>query len=302
MSFKNSVVKTTAEKYTFDAYSPKRVSFFIITKNRAEYLARALEGAKKFIGPQDELIVIDGDSVDHTGEVAARYRDLIDVFISEPDTCGQEAQNKAILLARGKFLKPLMDDDIYHPEGVKQAIKALEAHPEIDLLICGGTKERNGVITEYCVPPGVNYGKSVEDVFRYKGAAEVGWFFRRDALVRSAMLFPESPNADNGFVLEFIKKGMVVKFCRLNTFHHFIYDHSMVVINSKGHLADSRRLVKEYCSPWFYLKYRLRNLDRELPFLARPWKIFKKSWDFVRHGSAETGKLRQPVLWDGGFS
>lgn len=291
------------EKQTFDSYHSKRVTFYIVTKNRAEYLDRALKQCQNFVGPQDELIVVDGASTDHTKEVVKKYGKLVDVFISEPDLCGQHAQSKAMLLARGRYLKPLMDDDIYHSEATKQAIAVMERHPEIDLLLCGGTKERGGITTEYCVPSGVNYGKSTEDVFRYKGVAQVGNFLRRSLLAKLGTFFLTSPNSDTWFVLECIRRGAVVKFCRINSFHHIIYPHSMVIVNQRGHLKDTYRLVKEYCSPWFYFKYRLRNLDRDYPGLAVPWRVLKGVWDGARSFlGGERSVQSQGAVWDGGFS
>ena len=48
------------EKSTFEAYASKRVSFIIMTKNRAEHLQKTLELHRELIKPDDELIIIDG--------------------------------------------------------------------------------------------------------------------------------------------------------------------------------------------------------------------------------------------------
>jgi len=101
---------------TFESYCTKRISYIFSTKNRAAFLEKALDNCRKFLEPEDELIVIDGASQDNTREVVKKNADIIDVFVSEPDLSGAHASNKAFLLARGRYIKPLPDDDDYiHP-------------------------------------------------------------------------------------------------------------------------------------------------------------------------------------------
>lgn len=275
---------------TFESYHPKRVSYIVRTKNRAAYLEEALARARALVTPEDELIVIDGGADDATREVVARYADLVDIFVSEPDLSGAHAFGKGILLARGRFIRELADDDITHHEGMMQAIRAMEGHPEIDLLLCGGTKERNGVVWEMYVPPGVNYGKRPEDVFSYPGASGVGHVIRRSAVARMGLLYPsDTINADAAYVAAAIKSGATVKFCRINLFHHPIYEHSAIIKNKRAHLRDTYRLIYMYC-PWrFYLRYRIKRILGDYGLMRRSSKSVQ-------------GSSRNRIVWDGGFS
>lgn len=289
------MTKPEAE-YSFDSYTPRRTSFCLVTKNRASYLKKALGNLKPLVEPHDELIVIDGASVDATRDVVRSYGDFINIFVSEPDIHGPHAINKAILLARGKYIKFLTDDDVYHPEGISAAIEIMEKHPDIDLLLTGGTKEAKGKVWNYCVPAGVNFGKNPEDIFRYKGATGVGHFIRRSALARLCLLYPSRMNADAALVLEAMKRGGIVKFCRINTFHHVIHEHSTITTRDKEHTADTKSLVREYCSRWFYFYYCMNQILK--PFtrmLYRTFYFFKNT-----RGWAPTASTK--MVWDGGFS
>ncbi len=283
--------------HSFDAHSTRRVSFHLVTKNRAQNIPQALESFRKLVGPEDELIVIDGSTDDSTQRVVARHPGLVDIFVSEPDFDGTHAQNKAMLLSRGKYLRLLTDDDIFHPEGTEKAIRVMETHPEIDLLVCGGTKERDGRKWSVYVPPGVNYGSRVEDPFLWK-ACGAGFLVRRSSLAKVGAFFPSGPSADVHWVAEFIRRRANVKFCRLNTFHHPIYSHSVIIKHRREHRRDHLSLVRKYCSRRFYFSYRLRLFIRAHPFLRRLLSPLKRALSGFSVSSHSGGA----VVWDGGFS
>lgn len=275
--------------HTFDNYMTKRVSYILTTKNRVDRLADVLSSVHRLVGPEDELIIVDGGSRDATDEVTARFREIIDVFVSEHDLSPAHALNKGMLLAHGRFIRQLTDDDVTHPEGMAQAIRVMEEHPEIDLLLCGGTKERNGAVWEMYVPPGVNYGKRPEDVFSYPGGAGVGHIIRRSAAARIGLLDPHNINADAAYVAAAIHSGATVKFCRINLFHHPIYEHSAIIKNKRAHLRDTYRLIHMYC-PWrFYLRYRIKRILGDYGLMRRSSK-------------SVPGSSRSRIVWDGGFS
>lgn len=297
------ISNNAASHHTFDSYCTKRVSFILPTKNRAHYLASALERCRGLKGPDDELIIIDGLSTDATKEVVGTYRDIVDIFVSELDVSSPHAHNKGYLLASGKYIKELSDDDVFYPEGIAQAIEILEQYPDIDLLLCGGTKERDGKIWNSYAPPGVNYGSSTEGVFTHDCAAGVGHFIRRSSLAKLGILYPMRTNCDRAFVLEFISKGGVVKFCRINTYHHPMHEGSITVRIQSENESDAIRLVKEYCSRLFYARWRL---FQKSSFLRKKTKKLIRSLSRILLGKeyilAARKKKKENVAWDGGFS
>lgn len=292
---------------TFDSFTKKRVSYVLITKNRAKFLEQALERCQNLVKPIDELIVIDGASSDNTKEVVKKYSDLINIFISEPDKNGVEAINKGFLASSGKYLKQLADDDIIYPEAMEKAIEVMEKNPEIDLLLCGGVKKLiNGVNRIVYLPHGIDYGKSADDVFKYLGPASgTGHLMRRSSIAKAGFLYPFAVNADAELVLHYIKKNLKVRFARINLYEHPILEHSFVIKQARAHKEDSLRLIKEYCSVWFYISFRFTDfwenhqVFKPLRFLARP--IFRKIKVFFK----KLFKIKRPkveYIWDGGLS
>lgn len=309
----------TPECRIFDLYSSKRVSFILVTRNRAEYLRKSLELQRELIGPDDELIVIDGDSSDNTAEIAEQYADLINIFISEPDRGPNDAWNKGILLSRGKYIKQLTDDDTIRVEGMAQAIEVMEKHPEVDLLVCGGTRQRGDNLSSMWVPPGTNYGDSVKEVFKY-GASGIGQIIRRSAFSKIGLFDIENLASDREFALRAISLGANVKFCRINLYHHQVLDHSVTIAQARLHESHSYGLVKKYSSQGYYFQYRLSRFLRKRPALYRLLSmpsnvVFLLKREGVRGATRtilQTLLRKKPAppsevrpgdcTWDGGFS
>ena len=82
----------------------RRLSYLLATRNRAGFLGPVLDNVAELLGPDDELIVIDGGSTDGTRELLERRRDVVSDFISEPDRGEAHALNKGILRARGRWI------------------------------------------------------------------------------------------------------------------------------------------------------------------------------------------------------
>jgi len=298
---------------TLDKNASKRVSFIIMTKNKAEYLQKALERHRELIKPDDELIIVDGGSTDNTPTIVNQYADMVDIFISEPDVSPGHALSKGMLISHGKYIKQISDDDLIHAEGMEKAVQVMEIHPEIDLLVCGGTRQIKGKTTPFCLPNGINYGSSVTDVFQY-GSSGIGFVIRRSAIPLIG-LYPTSIVDDKEFALNAIRNGANIKFCRINLFHHVIHDHSAVKKQEEAHKKYNNQLAKQYCSRRFYYQYRLDSLLGKY-LLYRLLKKPSIVIEFLRReGISEaikrillrkkpTGspaKVKEPV-WDGGFS
>ena len=244
--------------FTFDDANSKRVSYVMPTKNRAGFLAGALKGVRGLKGLEDELILIDGGSTDDTLAIVEQNRDLIDIFVSEPDKEAFEAGNKGIMLARGKFVYIAADDDIIYREGMGKAIDVLESNPQIDMIICGGIRKfGNHLKKPFYIPPGTNYGSKPGDTFFYK-ACGMGAVYRRKTFVKFGLF--DSIAADLDMPTRIIYRGGQVRFCRVNLFLHTLYKHSVVVSKKRAYRKECFRIARAYCSRTFYVNYLISQL------------------------------------------
>ena len=290
---------------TFESYCSKRISYILNTKNRADKLREVLSSCREYKRSDDELIVIDGASTDKTDNVVKEFSDIIDIYISEPDINGPEALNKGFLLSRGKYIKPLQDDDTFYKEALEQAYQVMESNPEVDLLVCGGVREVDGRTVNVYIRPGNKFGVSVDDYFQNKSkysTSGCGIFFRRKLLNTVGLFEVDRPFPDLGFILRSIYLKKNVRFCRINMFYHVIEADSITRKNLNKYNTEFLELLKRYCSVNYKKKFfRQRKFSYQLVnrlynILTRPFN--KKSFDSP---DLIQGNIKKP-MWDGGFS
>ena len=70
-----------------------------------------------------QYIIVDGCSTDNTMEIVNKFKDRIDIIISEKDKGQADAINKGFKLAKGELVGWLNSDDILYPDCVAQIIK-----------------------------------------------------------------------------------------------------------------------------------------------------------------------------------
>jgi len=111
-----------------------KISVITAVYNAEETVAEAIESVLGQTHPDVELIVIDGGSTDGTIELLERYRDRIDVLVSEPDGGIYDALNKGIARASGDVIGFLHADDLYAGSEVVAQIAAAFAGTDADAV------------------------------------------------------------------------------------------------------------------------------------------------------------------------
>lgn len=80
-----------------------------------------------------EYLVVDAASNDGTVRILEGFGDQIDHWRSEPDAGIYDAWNKALRLARGRWLAFLGADDEYYPDALENYARFLSSHDDGDL-------------------------------------------------------------------------------------------------------------------------------------------------------------------------
>ena len=296
-------MKNSFKNKTFNSFNSKRVSYILITKNRAKFLKKALERIKNLKKNKDELIIVDGLSSDSTREVIKSYKNIIDKFISETDINPTHALNKGILLASGTYIKNLTDDDIYYSKAMEKAIEVMENNDDVDILECGGIQyieDLRRIRIRY-IKPNTNFGKSVAGIF-YHGFSGMGLIIRRSSLAKIG-IFPITMVGDLSFIINSINNGANVKFCRIKLYKQFI--HKANISFSPQVPSSLYDAVKQFAPKKYYLLYICSYYMRKnsvLKILFYPLILFQNFYQkslFIPHKNKAENKK---YVWDGGFS
>ena len=282
---------------SFDSKGTKRISFILATKNRARFLEKSLKSHRELIGPRDELIIIDGKSSDNTAAVVAKNSDIVDIFVSEEDISEGNATNKGTLLARGKYVKLLTDDDFFYKDAIEKAYRVMEKNPQIDVLLCGGVKKRGEEIGYVFVPKGVEYGAGIANIFKYGGCG-LGLLIRRSAFSSIGLFNSRALSMDVDFLAQAIATGAIVKFCRLKMYTHNIEAHSASVTNLSKLNRDFDRIKREHELGKDLFWVDLKNKINGVFYTIVPKNLILFLLKLLGRKMKES---IEPV-WDGGFS
>ncbi len=115
-----------------------RITIIIATRNRAEFLDRALQSFGKQIGaPPFEVVVVDNGSTDPTPHIVEHARaqqtyPLAYVYEERPNRAA--ARNRGLACAQGTIVL-FCDDDVYAPPGFLAAHAS--AHTSANLVVSG---------------------------------------------------------------------------------------------------------------------------------------------------------------------
>ena len=261
MSYGSVVKKNFICLPSFEASAEKRLSYILVTKNRAQDLEKKLISLRDLVGPNDELIIVDGGSSDGTADLVSAYDDIIHIFISEPDINSGHAFNKGVMLARGKYVHWISDDDVTKRVGMEQAMQLMETHAEIDFLACGG---RTYMVSQnrwrsFYFPPGINYGTRAEDPF-ILGACGTGFIIRRSSIAHIGLSPIDVVTNDKAYMAQCINQGGIVRFARIDLFDHIISEKSYSITGRKKLGEEREYLLRRYCAPSFFVKRRLKKI------------------------------------------
>jgi glycosyltransferase involved in cell wall biosynthesis len=116
------------------------LSYVLTTFNKLEFLRVTLPYLLEHCGEDEEIVIADGGSTDGT---AAYLNDLltkgrIHQFISEKDLGEAHGFNKAMLMARGKIIKVITDDDAFDHSAIQDCKTYFLDNPELDVIATNG--------------------------------------------------------------------------------------------------------------------------------------------------------------------
>ena len=108
-----------------------RISVITITYNSAATLEETIRSVTMQDYPALEYVIIDGGSTDGTLDIVQKYKDQIQVVVSEPDKGISDAFNKGIAHATGEIIGIINSDDILLSGALREVAEAYD--PQVDV-------------------------------------------------------------------------------------------------------------------------------------------------------------------------
>jgi glycosyltransferase involved in cell wall biosynthesis len=111
------------------------ISIITVVYNSENYIERTIKSIKEQTSQNFEYIIIDGSSTDETLNIISRYKDDIDVLISEPDKGLYDAMNKGLQQAKGKYVWFINSGDrLFSTDTVERIENLYQQYPHADIF------------------------------------------------------------------------------------------------------------------------------------------------------------------------
>ena len=106
-----------------------KISIITPSYNQGQFIEATILSVLNQSYPNIEYILVDGGSTDNTMEIVNRYRDRIDIVISEKDKGQSDAINKGFKLSTGTLAGWINSDDLLYPDCVEKIVELYRQHP-----------------------------------------------------------------------------------------------------------------------------------------------------------------------------
>ena len=112
--------------------TPPKISALMPAYNAAKYIRATIDSLLAQTEQDFEVVVINDGSTDDTEAIVREYDSPKIVYHTNPQNLGiAKTYNRAIQLARGKYLAIAESDDISHPQRFEVHARYLDEHPNI---------------------------------------------------------------------------------------------------------------------------------------------------------------------------
>jgi putative colanic acid biosynthesis glycosyltransferase len=253
------------------------VSIVTVVYNSASDIEATICSVLNLSYTKIQYIVVDGGSTDGTLSIIEKYRNRIDVIISEPDKGIYDAMNKSISYCNGEWVNFMNSGDKFNsPATVDEIFENIQLHKN-DSLIYGKHKVAYG---NKILPKTSN---PISELWKGMTIQHQSIFLRKSILEVYPFNTSYKFAADYDLVYNCYKRGLVIRFVNIfvsivsangvsesNSFNTYA-EFKKIALHYEG---DNRRITKYY---YFTLINRriISIIKNTLPFLDKA-RLFLK--------------------------
>ena len=106
-----------------------KVSIITPSFNQGQFIGTTIQSVLSQTYSNIQYIIVDGGSTDNTMEIVNKYKDKVDIIISEKDKGQSHAINKGFKLAEGELVGWINSDDILYSDCVKKIVDLYLENP-----------------------------------------------------------------------------------------------------------------------------------------------------------------------------
>ena len=107
-----------------------KISIITPSYNQGDFIEQTIQSVLSQTYDNIEYIIVDGGSTDNSLEIIDKYKDKIDIVISENDKGQSDAINKGFKLATGTLTGWINSDDLLYPDCVEKIVELYKQHPD----------------------------------------------------------------------------------------------------------------------------------------------------------------------------
>lgn len=227
-----------------------------------------------------EYVVVDGASSDRTMEIINRYRDSIDILVSEPDKGIYNAMNKGLRLAHGRYVVFMNAGDEFESSGTLSSVKSAIGNNHKEFALVYGDYIRTKGTEETQIIPARSARKAWYGMF----ASHQSMFYNLDFLRTQGFEYDESYKiaADYKLTLEVVHRAGADNVIHIPICVSKFDLGGVSANNQNAGLQEADRARKEVLGMSAVTRLGIRILLRCARVL-RENRIFKSIYGFLRY-------------------
>ena len=240
----------------------KLITVITVVKNSEKTIEKCINSVINQSHKNFEYIIIDGDSNDNTNMIINKYKDKINIHITEKDMGIWDAMNKGLKLANGEIIGFLNADDFYYPNAL-QLVNKYFFYNKIDFLF--------GSVQKYKLMYGYKPWK-IKFSFGFYTSHSVGFFIKTKEHKKIGEYNLKYLSADLDFFYKMIKKFKMNGMSSLKSeiFGKFGSGGFSSKVNYVDHLIDLNRIrIENNQNKFFvYFIFLIKIIKKPLKFLS----------------------------------
>ncbi|MEG1007272.1 MAG: glycosyltransferase family 2 protein [Bacteroides sp.] len=223
------------------------LSIITVTYNAEQVLETTLQSVISQTYHHIEYILIDGASKDRTLAIAEKYRDRIQLLISEPDRGLYDAMNKGIALATGEYVCFLNAGDSFHQDDTLQQMMQSIKGRELPDVLYGETALVDGKGHFLRMRR-----LSAPEVLTWKSFRQGMLVCHQAFIARRTLIQPYNLSyrysADFDWCIRILKKAKTIHNTHLTLIDYL--DEGMTTQNRKASLMERFRIMVHHYGLW----------------------------------------------------